>query len=148
VNSSAASHTTRIAREFHWEMGHRLPFHASGCANVHGHSYKMWVELEGTCDENGMLMDYGDLKTLVAPIIAPLDHAFMVNDSDDLMLAFFDQCGLKSYRVPFNSTAENIARHLLDLIAEHLTAFPAIHVLRIRLQETDTSWAETERILG
>ncbi len=138
----------RIARNFHWEMGHRLPFHTSGCANVHGHSYTLWVELEGDCDEHGMLMDYGDLKSAVMPVLDPLDHAFMVDEGDTLMLDFFATTGMKIYRVPFHSTAENIARHLLDLIAAQLQGQPRLHRLRLRVQETGNSYAETEHVFA
>ena len=37
----------KIAKEFRWEMGHRLPEHFGLCKNIHGHSYKMIVEFEG-----------------------------------------------------------------------------------------------------
>ena len=37
----------KIAKEFRWEMGHRLPEHFGLCKNIHGHSYKMVVEFEG-----------------------------------------------------------------------------------------------------
>lgn len=64
----------KIAKEFHWEMGHCLPEHFGNCKNIHGHSYKMMVELEGTQDESGMIMDYYDLKKIVNPVIEKLDH--------------------------------------------------------------------------
>ena len=41
----------KIAKEFNWEMGHRLPEHFGKCKNIHGHSYKMMVELEGDLDD-------------------------------------------------------------------------------------------------
>jgi len=40
----------KIAKEFKWEMGHRLPEHFGQCKNIHGHSYKMLVEFEGEID--------------------------------------------------------------------------------------------------
>ncbi|MGA1250362.1 MAG: 6-pyruvoyl trahydropterin synthase family protein, partial [Candidatus Kapaibacteriota bacterium] len=50
---------SRIAKEFHWEMGHRLPFHDGGCQNIHGHSYTMRVEVIGEIDPaTGMVIDY------------------------------------------------------------------------------------------
>ncbi len=50
---------SRIAKEFHWEMGHRLPFHQGGCQNIHGHSYTMRVEIIGTIDPaTGMVIEH------------------------------------------------------------------------------------------
>ena len=37
----------KVAKEFKWEMGHRLPEHFGNCKNIHGHSYKMIAEFEG-----------------------------------------------------------------------------------------------------
>ena len=55
----------KIGKEFRWEMGHRLPLHTRGCQNIHGHSYKLIVEIEGEPGANGMVADYTDLKQIV-----------------------------------------------------------------------------------
>jgi 6-pyruvoyltetrahydropterin/6-carboxytetrahydropterin synthase len=68
---------TRIAKDFRWEMAHRLPFHEAGCKNVHGHSYRMLVELAGEPMSNGMVLDYFVLKQYIDPLVAEIDHAFL-----------------------------------------------------------------------
>jgi len=137
--------TTKIARQFFWEMGHRLPFHTGGCANIHGHSYKLWVELEGVSDENGMVMDYGDMKRIVRPFIERLDHAFLCDEQDEIMKSFLGTTPFKVLYVPFTSTAENIAGFLADELWSLFEPLPQICALRLRLQETDHSYAETFR---
>jgi len=132
----------RIARDFHWEMGHRLPFHQGGCANLHGHSYRLRVEIEGVCDENGMLLDFADLKRLVQPLLAPLDHAFVCNENDGLMRGFLTEHGFKSVYLPFNSTAENLTKHLAGLIWDELQGHARFTALKLRLHETESSYAE------
>lgn len=135
----------KIARQFHWEMGHRLPFHEGGCANIHGHGYKLWVELEGNPDNNGMLMDYGDMKRNIQPILDELDHAFACFDADPVMVDFLKQTGFKVVYFPFHTTAENLVVHLADRIQDCLRGFPAISALTLRLQETEFSYAEIRR---
>jgi 6-pyruvoyltetrahydropterin/6-carboxytetrahydropterin synthase len=135
----------KIAREFHWEMGHRLPFHTSGCANIHGHSYKLWVEIEGVCDDSGMLMDYGDMKNVVMPVIEEFDHCFLCDAYDELLLPFLESAGLKFKVVPFSTTAEHLVQHLLDRLWDVFAPFGRISGLRLRLQETDISYAEAGR---
>ncbi|MBR9978603.1 MAG: 6-carboxytetrahydropterin synthase [Bacteroidetes bacterium] len=137
--------TLRIAREFHWEMGHRLPFHLSGCANIHGHSYKLWVEIEGHCDANGMMIDYGEMKQLVMPVIDEFDHCFLCDENDDVMLRFLKTTNFKFKVVSFTTTAENLVFHFLDRLWELFSVFPQISGLRLRLQETDISYAEAGR---
>ena len=137
----------RIAKEFHWEMGHRLPFHSGGCQNIHGHSYRMRVELEGSLDENGMVIDYFDLKEIVEPIVARIDHSFLCDDRDEQMLAFFAINPLKHVVVPFRTTAENITSWMISQIAERLTAYPNLTRLSIRLMETERVHAEQSAAL-
>lgn len=134
---------TVIAKDFHWEMAHRLPFHEGGCKNLHGHSYKVRVELAGNPDNNGMVMDYFDLKTLVAPIIERLDHAFICDTTDSIMVDFFQFHPLKVVYVDFPTTAENIALYFLREIEEKLrTLHTNILTITIRVHETERTFAE------
>jgi 6-pyruvoyltetrahydropterin/6-carboxytetrahydropterin synthase len=143
---------TRIAKEFHWEMAHRLPFHTGGCQNLHGHSYKLWVEVEGEPNtQTGMVMDYLDLKRAAQPLVDTLDHSFLCDRSDSIMMAFFAEYPLKVNVVDFPTTAENLAAHLLEQIASRLqeqvqdTAHFHLQRLRVRVQETERTYAEVWR---
>src|SRR5256885_5275357 len=97
---------TTIAKDFRWEMAHRLPFHEGGCRNVHGHSYQMWVELSGEPDPNGMVLDYFVLKQMVDPLVAEIDHSFLCDRADTLIVEFLEQSKLKGVYVDFPTTAE------------------------------------------
>ena len=135
----------KVAKEFRWEMGHRLPYHES-CRNVHGHSYRLVVEVEGEPDESGMVVDFGEIGCLVKPILDRLDHSFMVDPSDVLMSELLQSSGLKATRVPFHSTAENIAVWIADQVAPDLFSSSSISSVRIVVFETSTSSAETVRV--
>lgn len=142
-----AKPTVRVAKEFHWEMGHRLPFHTGGCQNIHGHSYRLWVEVEGVADQHGMVVDYFDLKQMIEPIIARIDHSFLCDHQDNLMVDFFGQTPLKHVVVPFNTTAENVAGWLMESIAAQLQHLPNITGLTVRLHETERTYAERHQQL-
>jgi 6-pyruvoyltetrahydropterin/6-carboxytetrahydropterin synthase len=131
----------RISKEFRWEMGHRLPYHEGGCANVHGHSYRLVVELCAELDEQGMVMDYGDVSAAVKPILAELDHAYMIDPSDQEVRATLSGLGLKMVEVPFFSTAENIAAWLLERLKPSLAGH-RIQELVVRVHETASTMAE------
>lgn len=78
--------TTEIYREFNFEAAHRLPNVPDGhkCSRLHGHSYRFEVHVEGPIDENlGWVIDFGDIKAAVNPVVAQLDH-FYLNDIDGL----------------------------------------------------------------
>jgi 6-pyruvoyltetrahydropterin/6-carboxytetrahydropterin synthase len=131
----------KIAKEFRWEMGHRLPEHFGLCKNIHGHSYKMLVEFEGELDINGMIIDYYDVEKIINPIIEKLDHAFMVNKEDKLILDFLEKMNSKKVVVEFQSTAENICLYLLNEIRK--TSLPQnVNEIKVRVYETAYDYAE------
>ena len=133
----------KIAKEFHWDMGHRLPEHFGKCKNIHGHTYRMIVELEGNVLDSGMVMDYYDLKKIVLPIIEELDHAFIVYKEDKEIIQFLDKLNSKKVIVGFQSTVENICRYMLGKIkAANLPS--NIDTLRVKIYETLDDYAEDE----
>ncbi|HSD63501.1 MAG TPA: 6-carboxytetrahydropterin synthase [Ignavibacteriaceae bacterium] len=133
----------KIAKEFHWEMGHRLPEHFGKCKNIHGHSYRMIVELEGNLDDNGMIMDYFDLKKIVIPVIEELDHAFMVFEKDKEIIEFLESVKSKKVIVNFQSTVENICRYILFQIQKQ--KLPSnVDKIKVRIFESVDDYAEEE----
>ncbi len=133
----------RIAKEFRWEMGHRLLCHAGQCKNLHGHSYRMQVEV--TSDEllNGMVMDYYDLKQTVQPFVDELDHCFIINSKDEKLLEAAKELKTKIVVVDFETTAENLCRYFIDkILAKGLPK--KIQKLKVKIFETSTSYAEEE----
>ncbi len=82
-----------LRKEYWFESAHFIYNHPGKCRNLHGHSYKLFVNIEGTPDpETGMIIDFDDLSKVVNErVIARLDHRFL----NDL--------------IPL-STAENISR--------------------------------------
>jgi len=131
----------KIAKEFRWEMGHRLPEHFGLCKNIHGHSYKMLVEFEGELDKNGMIIDYYNVEKIINPIIEKLDHAFMVNKDDKIVLEFLGKMNSKKVVVAFQSTAENICLYLLNEIKKaHLAE--NVNKIKVRVYETAYDYAE------
>ena len=131
----------KIAKEFRWEMGHRLPEHFGLCKNIHGHSYKMIVEFEGELDKNQMVIDYYDVEKIVNPVIEKLDHSFMVNINDKVVLEFLEKMNSKKVIVDFNSTAENICSFLFSEIKK--CSLPSnISSIKVRVYETQFDYAE------
>jgi 6-pyruvoyltetrahydropterin/6-carboxytetrahydropterin synthase len=131
----------KIAKEFRWEMGHRLPEHYGQCKNIHGHSYKMMVEFEGKIDKQGMIIDYYDVEKIMNPIIEKLDHAFMVNKNDKVVIEFLEKMNSKKVIVDFPSTAENICAYTLNEVRK--TNLPAnIEAIKVRVYETVHDYAE------
>ena len=131
----------KIAKEFRWEMGHRLPNHFGQCKNIHGHSYKMQVEFEGELNNDEMIIDYYDVEKIINPIIEKLDHAFMVNKNDKIVLEFLEKMNSKKVVVDFQSTAENICNYMLNEIKQ--ASLPGnVKKIKVRVYETSDDYAE------
>lgn len=96
---------------------HRLNLnYESKCANLHGHNWivTVWCKSQ-TLDANGMVMDFTHIKREVQD---KLDHKFL-NDV-----------------VPFNPTAENIAKWVYNQIP---------NCYRVSVQESEGNVATYER---
>jgi 6-pyruvoyltetrahydropterin/6-carboxytetrahydropterin synthase len=136
----------KIAKEFKWEMGHRLPEHFGNCKNIHGHSYKMIVEFEGELNNNEMIIDFYDIDKIIKPVINRLDHAFMVNKNDKDVVEFLEKIKSKKLVVDFNSTVENICKFVLGEIKKFEMP-PNISSIGVRIYETNEDYAEEKVIL-
>ncbi len=136
----------KIAKEFTWEMGHRLPFHDGKCKNLHGHSYKCMIELTGEPDKNGIVLDYYDLKKIIDPILDEMDHAFMVWSGDKELIESLEKLNSRMVLVDFQTTAENICVYLLNKIKS--SKLPTnIKALKVRILETENTYAEEETVM-
>lgn len=66
-----------IFKSFTFDSAHYLPNVPEGhkCKNMHGHTYHLSVYIKGTPHPHyGWVMDFGDLKAIISPIIEQLDH--------------------------------------------------------------------------
>jgi 6-pyruvoyltetrahydropterin/6-carboxytetrahydropterin synthase len=69
-----------LRKQFRFEAAHRLPKTPEGhkCRRLHGHSYRVTVEVSGECDpELGWLIDYADIKEAFQPLWEQLDHHYL-----------------------------------------------------------------------
>ncbi len=136
-----------IAKEYRWEMGHRLMDHEGLCKNVHGHSYCLRVDLEGSLNNSGMVMDFFDLDKLVHPLVDQLDHCFLCDESDSAMVEFFLSNPMKVVMVDFPTTVENICMWIAEELKPALAAHAALTAFSIRLYETERSFAQCRVVL-
>ena len=136
----------RITKEFKFEMAHALHGYDGLCKNIHGHSYRLWVSVQGPVlkeagnKKDGMVLDFGILKEIVKKeIVAKYDHSLVLNGNSshiDLDLSAFD----KVFYLPFQPTSENLVADFASRIKNKLPS--KIHLYKVVLSETATSFAE------
>ncbi|MFA7361509.1 MAG: 6-carboxytetrahydropterin synthase [Candidatus Kapaibacterium sp.] len=134
----------KIAKEFRWEMGHRLPEHSGLCRNIHGHSYRMVVEINGEVLANGMIIDFYDLGLIVKPILEKLDHCFLVYVKDKPVLDFLKKYKMKMVVVDYLATVENICKDIAEKIVSEIKKQKVKNIsdISVKIFETPNSFAE------
>ena len=105
-----------VTKRLEISAAHRLELdYESKCRNLHGHNWIVTVHCRAReLNHNGMVTDFSEIKRIV---VDDLDHAFL-ND-----------------KLPFNPTAENIARHICELVP---------NCWRVDVQESEGNTASYE----
>jgi 6-pyruvoyltetrahydropterin/6-carboxytetrahydropterin synthase len=137
----------RIHKKFTFETAHALLDYEGACKNIHGHSYELEIGVKGKVhyekgNSNGFVMDFSQLKKIVLEnVVEELDHALVLYD---LHPQFLKQALLESFLkvklVPFNPTSENLMVWIYEKLKDKMPE--GISICRIKLKETDTSYAE------
>ena len=136
----------RISKEFDFEMAHALDGYDGPCKHVHGHSYGLIVTVIGEPQKEGvkkgMVMDYGDLKSIVKhAIIDRWDHALLIsNDQKEEIPKNSKGLFAKVEYVDYQPTSENMLFDIVYKIQDKLPEEIKLH--SVFLRETARSWAE------
>lgn len=69
-----------LTKEFKFEAAHQLLNHNGKCRRLHGHSYRVFVEVKGEIkpqdglSDEGMVVDFSVVKEAWDSIVGDLDH--------------------------------------------------------------------------
>lgn len=72
-----------LKKNFRFEASHQLKHYEGKCCRLHGHSWKMTIEIKGEIKStlNNMVIDYNIISKIVNPLLEErLDH-FHLNDT-------------------------------------------------------------------
>jgi 6-pyruvoyltetrahydropterin/6-carboxytetrahydropterin synthase len=132
----------RIGFKTTFDMAHRLPEHEGKCHNLHGHTYGIEIVLWGNAEDHGMVMDFYEVKCLIAGVLAEWDHAVALCSCDPLLQILRDSnldiCIVEMKDEP---TVENMIEQIATEIRQRLVGLP-MGMVSMRLFETPTCWAE------
>ena len=64
-------------QRMHFSASHFLRF-CGDCEQLHGHNYTLDVIITGPLNEDGMVIDFGEVKDMVVSICKTLDHKVML----------------------------------------------------------------------
>lgn len=112
-----------ISKDFEFSAAHHLeglaPDHK--CARVHGHNYRVRVQVTGDLDEVGFVVDYAELSFV-----------------GELLQEQFDHRDLNDVLPGINPTAEHLAAYLVHQVQTRLEGYDMIAV---GVSETPKVWA-------
>jgi len=109
-----------IAKDFYFDAAHKIPGHEK-CGRIHGHSYRIRIICEGNVQENGMVIDFEDIKEIVTRnVIDKLDHRYL-NEIENL-------------EIP---TTENLCVWIMNKLITELSCLKTV-----RVWENKDSYAE------
>jgi len=116
----AGTYILKVVTEF--ASAHTLRGYPGACSRMHGHNWKVEVEVEATAlDEVGMGVDFKVIKKAARDIGDRLDHRYL-NDLEPF--------------TEVNPTAENIAAYFYRELGQSFDK-PDLKVKSVTLWETD-----------
>lgn len=114
----------RLTKSFAFEASHRLPNHDGKCQNLHGHSWRCSLVVEGDRlieggPKSGMLVDFADLGKVTRSLHDQLDHRHL-NDLID------------------NPTSERLAAWVYEQARPQVEAL-GVRLAAVVIEETGTA---------
>ena len=106
-----------VVKRISFDAAHFLPDYPGKCKNLHGHHFVVEVGVSGEVEKDGMVIDFGQIKEFLQPIVDKFDH-HLINDT------------IK------NPTAENIAIYIKDRLGVDKK------IEFVRVWETEDSYVE------
>jgi len=111
-----------VTKEFTFDAAHRLERYHGKCEELHGHTYRLSISVKGELDDEGMVIDFLELKALIKEhVLSHLDHKYL-------------------NEVIEQPTAENIAKWVFDAV-KPLIDSEKRKLHEVRVWETVTSSA-------
>lgn len=124
-----------IQKKYHFYAAHRNKAGGEKCGRIHGHTYNVVCHFSfSRINKGGVTCLFSDIDKQVEPIIKAHCHWLLLYDKDPLCDTL-DTIGEPYLKLPFETSAENMAMYLLQKIKRE-TGLP---IEKIELAETLTS---------
>ena len=110
-----------LKNEIQFDTAHYLSGYEGKCSNIHGHRYRLVVELASDTlhqsgQQRGMLADFGDVKAMLKQIADQYDHKLLIEDNADGRAVAQQLAQVPNqfavWMVPYRPTAEKMSRDI------------------------------------
>jgi len=149
-----SKYTVRVTKDYLvFCSGHFITYAGDQCERLHGHNYRVAVEVEDVLDENHYVFDFIALKDLTSAITDEIDHRMLLptrsksitltDDGPNWLVRYKerhwsfpkDECALLPIA---NTTAELLADFIGDRLrlALHQRGLNLPRVMRVEVEES------------
>ena len=141
---------------FKFSAAHFLIFPDGSAERLHGHNYRVFVEVDATLSEHGLVIDFKEIKPVVRELLDSLDERFLipgehpvlthsVREDDICEIRYLDRYYAAPAEdvlvMPMNNTSsENLASWIGREVLRLLTArFGEVKTRELRVAVEETS---------
>lgn len=135
------------ARYHDISCGHRVVGHEGKCRHLHGHNYRVHFYCQSTeLDSVGRVVDFSVIKEKLCMWLEEnWDHKFLAWEKDEFLSELFEVDKQHQHQVlfeeslvwlPFNPTAENMAKYLVDVVAPEQLRNTNVTLTKVVIEET------------
>jgi 6-pyruvoyltetrahydropterin/6-carboxytetrahydropterin synthase len=145
-----------------FSAAHFITYGDNLCERLHGHNYRVAVEIGGGLDENSYVVDFIALRDTLAPLVAELDHRMLLPAGHPTIRV---EAGEREVEVTFedrrwvfprgdcvllpvpNTTTELLARYLGERLLKEWAAGNLFRPasIRVEVEENFGQWGAWER---
>jgi 6-pyruvoyltetrahydropterin/6-carboxytetrahydropterin synthase len=141
--------------------GHFITYDGDHCERIHGHNYRVAVEVEDDLDQNQYVIDFIALKDLTRAITDELDHRMLLPARSNQIVLHEDGPNMRvTYRERYwsfprdecvllpvaNTTAELLADYIAGRLRDTMSdrGWKLPRILRVDVEESFGQAAEVE----
>lgn len=155
-------YTVRVTKDYlMFCSGHFITYDGDHCERIHGHNYRVAVEVDGDLDENHYVFDFLALRDLTHAITDELDHRMLLPTTSPLIHLEDDGANwCVTYKERYwsfpkdecvllpipNTTSELLADYICARLREDFSSkhLPTPRVLRVEVEECSGQSARVE----
>lgn len=130
-----------VKTEDSFDSAHFLARYNGKCRNIHGHRWRVVIEIAGENLDDGMVVDFTDIKAALKALTDNLDHS-LVMEKDTLKSQTYECLVDEGFRImimDFRPTAENFAKYFFDEIKNK-----GFNIRAVEVYETPNNCARYE----
>ena len=128
-----------VQSEIIFNSAHFLENYNGKCNTIHGHNWKIVVEVQSKELHNDMVIDFKQLKEYLKEIEQLYDHKLIIKKGSlkENTIKCLEEENFILSIVDFNTTAENFAKHIYYILKEKYN----VNIRKVDIYETDNNKA-------